>query len=499
MHDSGTPGPGPEKTDVPPLPTTYDNPLTERYASAEMSRIFSPAYKFVTWRRLWLALAESERELGLDIPEDALAQMRERLEHIDLRRAAELERRVRHDVMSHVLHFGEVAPAAHGIIHLGGTSAYVTDNTELLQHRDAMALVRRRLLACVRALADFARRWKDLPTLGYTHFQPAQPTTVGKRATLWIEDLLLDLEVVDHRLATLRFRGVRGTTGTEASFLELFAGDHAKVRRLNELIAAKMGFERLYPVTGQTYPRKTDYAFLAALAGIATSASKFGYDLRLLAHEREVEEPYESEQIGSSAMPYKRNPMRAERIDAMARHVITLSLDPAFTAATQWLERTLDDSANRRVAIPEAYLGVDAILLIVHNVAAGLIVRPEVVRHHLETELPAMATEAILMQAVKRGGDRQALHERIRRHAAEAGERLKAGAPNDLADRIAGDAAFGLARADVDELLDPARHVGRAPQQVEEFLATYVDLLLERAAAADAAGGPDETPPELRA
>src|SRR5512146_304548 len=482
---------------TPHLPDRYDNPLTERYASGEMSRIFSPAYKFVTWRRLWLALAESERELGLDISEEAIAQMREPLEDIDLARAAEIERRVRHDVMSHVRHFGEIAPAAAGIIHLGATSAYVTDNTELLQHRDAMLLVRRRLLACITVLARFARQWKDLPTLGYTHFQPAQPTTVGKRATLWIQDLLLDLEEVEHRLATLRYRGVRGTTGTEASFMELFAGDERKVRRLNELIAAKMGFERLYGVTGQTYPRKVDYAFLAALAGIATSASKFGYDLRLLAHLREVEEPYESEQIGSSAMAYKRNPMRAERIDALARHVITLSLDPAFTAATQWLERTLDDSANRRVAVPEAYLGIDAILILVHNVAAGLIVRPEIALRHLQDELPFMATEAILMQGVARGGDRQALHERIRQHSVAAAEQLKSGGRNDLVERIAGDSSFPLSREEIDATLDPARHVGRSPSQVEEFLATFVEPALARhGATLDAAAA---APPDLRA
>jgi adenylosuccinate lyase len=475
-----------------PLSPTYDNPLVSRYASAEMSRIFSPAFKFPTWRRLWLALAESEAELGLEIPAAALEEMRAHLDDIDLDRAAELEKRFRHDVMAHVHHFGEVAPAAKGVIHLGATSAYVTDNTELLQHREAMKLVQRRLVACISALAGFARRWKDLPTLGFTHFQPAQPTTVGKRATLWIQDLLLDLEEVEHRLATLRFRGVRGTTGTEASFMELFAGDEARVRRLNELVSEKMGFGRLFAVTGQTYPRKTDYALVATLAGIAASASKFGYDLRLLAHLREVEEPFESEQIGSSAMAYKRNPMRAERIDALARHVITLSLDPALTAATQWLERSLDDSANRRIAIPEAYLGTDAILLLVHNVGGGLVVYPDVVRRHLQDELPFMATEAILMQAVKRGGDRQALHERIRRHSMAAAERLKSGEDNDLVQRIEADDAFGLTRAEVEDTLDPARHVGRAPAQVEEFLATQVEPLL-------ALYGAGEDAPELRA
>ncbi|MBX6364051.1 MAG: adenylosuccinate lyase [Gemmatimonadetes bacterium] len=482
----------PDERPIPALPETYQNPLTGRYASAEMSHIFSPGFKFPTWRRLWLALAEAERELGLPIPAEAIEAMRAHLDDVDLARAAELERRFRHDVMAHVHLFGEAAPAARGVIHLGATSAYVTDNTELLQHRAALGVVRRRLVAAIAALAAFARRWKDLPTLGYTHFQPAQPTTVGKRATLWIQDLLLDLEEVEHRLATVRFRGVRGTTGTEASFLELFGGDHEKVRALNRRISEKMGFERLYAVTGQTYPRKSDYAYLATLAGIAASASKFAYDLRLLAHLREVEEPFEEEQIGSSAMAYKRNPMRSERIDALARHVITLTMDPAFTAATQWLERTLDDSANRRIAIPEAYLATDALLLLVHNVASGLIVRPAVVRRHLEEELPFMATEPVLMQAVKRGGDRQALHERIRRHSVAAAERVKEGGPNDLAERIAGDASFGLSREEVLEALDPMRHVGRAPQQVEEFLAEQVEPVLARYQV-------EEPVPELRA
>jgi adenylosuccinate lyase len=472
---------------------SYRNPLVERYASAEMSRIFSPAYKFSTWRRLWLALAEAEAELGLSIPAEALTQMRANLETIDLRRADELERRFRHDVMAHVHHFGEVAPAAHGVIHLGATSAYVTDNSELLQHRDALQLVRRRLLACIRALASFAREHRDLPTLGFTHFQPAQPTTVGKRATLWLQDFVLDVEEIDHRLATLRFRGVRGTTGTEASFLELFDGDHAKVEELNRRVAQKMGFQRLYGVTGQTYTRKSDYAFLASLAGIAASASKFAHDIRLLQHLKEVEEPFEPEQIGSSAMAYKRNPMRSERITALARHVITLSLNPAFTAATQWLERTLDDSANRRIAIPEAYLGTDAVLLLAHNISAGLIVRRAVIRQHLEAELPFMATEAVLMRAVRNGRDRQAVHERIRQHAVAAGERVKEdGADNDLLERMRNDPEIGLSAQELRETMDPARHIGRAPQQVDAFLHAEVEPLL----AGEADG---ESAPELRA
>jgi adenylosuccinate lyase len=473
--------------------TAYRNPLVDRYASRDMSAIFSAATKFGTWRRLWLALAESQQELGLEIPDAALAAMRTQLDNIDMRRAAELEKKLRHDVMAHVHHFGEVAPDAKAVIHLGATSAYVTDNTELLQHRDALQLVRRRLLSCMDALASFARTHRDLPTLGFTHFQPAQPTTVGKRATLWIQDLLLDLEEIDHRLATIRFRGVRGTTGTEASFLELFDGDGAKVDELNRRIAARMGFDRLYAVTGQTYPRKVDYACLASLAGVAASTSKFAHDVRLLQHLKEVEEPFEDEQIGSSAMAYKRNPMRTERITALARHVIALSINPAFTAATQWLERTLDDSANRRIAIPEAYLGVDAILLLTHNVSAGLVVRPAVIRRHLSDELPFMATETILMHAVRRGGDRQSLHERIRRHSIAAAERVKEyGEANDLVDRIAGDSAFGMSRDDIERMLDPARFTGRAAEQVDLFLRNDVEPALRDAAPGDAV-------PELRA
>jgi adenylosuccinate lyase len=473
--------------------TAYRNPLVDRYASREMSAIFSAATKFGTWRRLWLALAESQQELGLEIPDAALAAMRAQLDTIDMTRAAALEKRLRHDVMAHVHHFGEVAPDAKAVIHLGATSAYVTDNTELLQHRDALQLVRRRLLSCMDALASFARTHRDLPTLGFTHFQPAQPTTVGKRATLWIQDLLLDLEEIDHRLDTLRFRGVRGTTGTEASFLELFDGDGAKVDELNRRIATRMGFDRLYAVTGQTYPRKVDYACLASLAGVAASTSKFAHDVRLLQHLKEVEEPFEDEQIGSSAMAYKRNPMRTERITALARHVIALSINPAFTAATQWLERTLDDSANRRIAIPEAYLGVDAILLLTHNVSAGLVVRPAVIRRHLADELPFMATETILMHAVRRGGDRQSLHERIRRHSIAAAERVKEhGEANDLVERIAGDSAFGMSRDDIERMLDPARFTGRAAEQVDLFLRHDVEPALRDAGLADAV-------PELRA
>lgn len=459
----------------------YSNPLTERYASREMSRIFSPAFKFGTWRRLWLALAESERELGLPIPEEAIAAIRAHLDDVDLKRAGELERELRHDVMAHVHQLGEQAPEARGIIHLGATSAFVGDNTDLIQHREALTLVRTRLVGVVAALADFARRYRDLPTLGFTHFQPAQPTTVGKRATLWIQDLLLDLEEIEFRLEALRFRGVRGTTGTQASFLDLFEGDGEKVESLNRRVAEKMGFSQVYGVTGQTYTRKVDYGCLASLAGVAQSASKFGYDIRLLSHLREVEEPFEEHQIGSSAMPYKRNPMRAERIDALARHAISLVIDPAFTAATQWFERTLDDSANKRIAVPESYLTVDSILLIQHNVAAGLVVYPEMIRRRLLEELPFMATENLMMRSVKRGGDRQALHERVRQHSVAAGQRIKGeGLPSDLLDRIAADDAFAVTREELEDALRPELYVGRAPQQVDEFLAEWVSPVLAR-------------------
>ncbi|HET8656370.1 MAG TPA: adenylosuccinate lyase [Longimicrobiaceae bacterium] len=470
----------------------YSNPLTERYASGEMSRVFSPAFKFGTWRRLWLALAEAERELGLPIPDEAIVALRAHLDDFDLQRAAQLERELRHDVMAHVHHLGEQAPEARAIIHLGATSAFVGDNTDLIQHREALKLVRKRLVNVVAALAEFARRYRDLPTLGYTHFQPAQPTTVGKRATLWIQDLLLDLEEVEFRLDTLRLRGVRGTTGTQASFLDLFEGEGEKVERLNRLVAEKMGFSRVYGVTGQTYTRKTDFACLAALAGVGESASKFANDIRLLSHLKEVEEPFEEHQIGSSAMPYKRNPMRSERINALARHAITLVLDPAFTAATQWFERTLDDSANKRIAVPEAYLCIDAVLLIQHNVASGLVVYPEMIRRHLMEELPFMATENLMMRSVKRGGDRQELHERVRQHSVAAGLKIKQeGGANDLLDRIAADAAFGVTREELEEELRPERYVGRAPAQVDEFLAEWVQPVLNRYSAELETRAPD--------
>ncbi|MEN8375927.1 MAG: adenylosuccinate lyase [Gemmatimonadota bacterium] len=470
---------------------TFQHPLTGRYASREMSGIFSPHARFRTWRRLWTALAQAQSDLGLDIPAEALSQMRATQDDIDLARAAELERETRHDVMAHVRLYGEAAPAAAGWIHAGATSCFVTDNADLILYRDALRLVRARVLACVDALARFARAHRATPTLGFTHFQPAQATTVGKRATLWLQDLLLDLEEIDFRLGALRFRGIRGATGTQASFLELFDRDASKVDRLDDAVAAAFDFERGFGVTGQTYPRKVDYALVATLAGVAASASKFSHDVRLLQHLREVEEPFGAAQVGSSAMPYKRNPMRSERIGALARHAIALSLDPAMTAATQWLERTLDDSANRRIAIPEAFLSVDAILLLVHEVAAGLRVNEAVIEARLRRELPFVATEAILMRAVRAGGDRQQLHETIQRHAVASAEHAAAtGEPPDLPDRLAADPALALTAEEIRQTLRPELHVGRAPEQVDAFLAAEADPVL---AAAELAPMPEPT------
>jgi adenylosuccinate lyase len=459
----------------------YVHPLCDRYASREMQGVFAPSRRFRTWRLLWIALAESEAELGIDISDAALDEMRAAVDELDLEKAAEYERRFRHDVMAHVHLFGDDAPAARGIIHLGATSAFIGDNTDLILNRGALEVIRTRVVRCVEALAAFAEEHADLATLGYTHFQPAQPTTVGKRATLWIQDLLLDLEELDHRIDALRFRGVRGTTGTQASFLELFDGDGDKVDALDMAVGRRMGFDSTYPVSGQTYPRKVDFAVQASLAGVAVSVSKIAHDLRLLAHLREVEEPFETDQIGSSAMPYKRNPMRAERICALTRHVIVLAQDPAFTAATQWLERTLDDSANRRLSLPDAFLALDGSLVLLENVARGLIVNPEVVKRNLAEHLPFMATETILMHATSRGGDRQQLHELIRQHSMAASRRMKEeGADADLLERIAGDPAFGLSADDLTDMVDPMRFVGRAPAQVDRFLTRDVAPVLER-------------------
>lgn len=464
--------------------TAFDSPLAARYASRAMAELFSPRRRILVWRDLWIALAESERELGLPIREDQIAALRAARERIDWARAEALERELRHDVMAHVHAYGEQAPSARGILHLGATSCDVTDAADLVLMRAGLQLVRARLLGVARALAAFAAAQRALPILGFTHFQPAQPVTLGKRATLWLQDLLLDLERVEHLIEVLPFRGVKGATGTQASFLQLFGGDHAKVRELERRVAAKMGFTRLVPVSGQTYPRKWDCLVLEALAGIGVSASKFSVDLRLLAHRRELEEPFGKKQIGSSAMPYKRNPMRCERIGSLSRFLIELAPNAHHTAANQWLERTLDDSANRRLAIPEAFLAADAILLLAAEVTAGLVVYPRVIEQNLRRELPFLAVEEVLMAAAQGGGDRQELHERLRVHAHEAAARLKTGdGENDLMQRIAADPTFAAIRSQLSELLDPARFVGRAPQQVDEYLAEVVDPLLAARAA----------------
>lgn len=453
----------------------YESPLASRYASQEMLYTFSSDMKFSTWRKLWVSLARAERALGLPITQEQVDELEQHLTDIDYDMARAREKEVRHDVMAHVYTYGKAAPGAAGIIHLGATSAYVGDNTDIIQLREGFLLVRRKLAAVLDQLATFADTYKALPTLGFTHFQPAQLTTVGKRATLWMNELLMDLGEVEHRLDTLRMLGSKGTTGTQASFLSLFDGDESKVDELERMIAADFEFAGVVPVSGQTYSRKIDAQALATLSGIAQSASKLATDLRLLQHLKEIEEPFETNQIGSSAMPYKRNPMRSERICALARYVIADSLNPAFTAATQWFERTLDDSANKRISIPEAFLAVDAILNILLNVSAGLVVYPKVIAQRVRNELPFMATENIMMQAVKRGGDRQELHERIRTHAMAAGKRVKEeGLDNDLIERIADDPLFGLTRAQIENELDPSAYIGRCPAQVDAFLSQCV-------------------------
>ena len=459
----------------------WRDPLVERYASREMAGIFSPLRKFRTWRSLWIELARAESALGLPVTPAQVAALEAARDDVDLAAAAAEEERVRHDVMAHVKVFGDRAPGARGIIHLGATSAFVVDNADLLLMREAMDLVRARLANAAAALADFAARWKDRPCLAYTHLQPAQPTTVGKRACLWLQDLLLDLEELESRRASLRFLGAKGTTGTQASFLELFHGDEGKVRELDRRVAAAFGFERTWRVTGQTYSRKVDAAVLSTLSGVAQSAHKFANDVRLLMHMKEVDEPLEEAQIGSSAMPYKANPMRSERMTALGRHVMTLASSAAQTAAEQWLERTLDDSAAKRLAVPQAFLATDAILVLQENVARGLVVHGASIDAHLRREMPFMATEAILMRAVERGGDRQALHERLRVHSRAAAARVKGeGLDNDLLQRLAADPAFAAVKEEIPGLADPRRHIGRAPSQVEEFLAEEVRPVLER-------------------
>lgn len=463
----------------------YENPLITRYASVDMSRLWGSQRKFSTWRRLWVALAEAEQELGVSITDQQIAELKQNVDDIDFESARAHEKRLRHDVMAHVHAYGDVCPAAKGIIHLGATSCFVTDNTDLILLRDSVQLVRQRLVAVIRCLADFAAEYRDLACLGYTHFQPAQPTTVGKRACLWAYDLVLDLEELEHRLGTLKARSTKGTTGTQASFLKLFEGDHDKVRQLEQSVAEKIGFATCYAVTGQTYSRKIDSQILDALSGIAQSAHKAATDLRLLANRKEIEEPFEKEQIGSSAMAYKRNPMRSERICSLARFVMSQPSSAASTLATQWMERTLDDSANRRLILPQAFLAIDAVLILYQNVASGLVVYPKVIAKNLSEELPFMATENILMAAVAAGGDRQELHERIRQHSQDAGAVVKnEGRANDLLERLDGDDAFPP--IDFDAALEPSQYVARAPQQVDEFIADVVQPILDKYASDEA-------------
>ena len=460
---------------------TYESPLSARYADAEMKFLFSPDKKFRTWRRLWIALAETEMELGLPITQEQIDEMKQHADDINYDVAEAREKIVRHDVMSHVYAFGEQCPHARPIIHLGATSCYVGDNTDIIVMTDALRLVRRKLISVIRVLSAFAMKYKDLPTLAFTHFQPAQPTTVGKRATLWIQDLLMDLEDVEYQLSKAKLLGSKGTTGTQASFLELFDGDHEKVKELDRKIAQKMGYSTCFAVSGQTYSRKLDSQILAVLSGIAQSAAKFSNDIRLLQNLKEIEEPFEKNQIGSSAMAYKRNPMRSERIASLARYVIIDSLNPCITEATQWFERTLDDSANKRISIPEAFLAVDGILNLYANVGDGLVVYPKVIEQHLRRELPFMATENIMMDAVKRGADRQQLHERIRVHSMAAAKVVKEeGGENDLLARIAGDPIFGVTLEELHMIVKPEKYVGRAPQQTEDFIQEEVNPILEK-------------------
>lgn len=458
----------------------YQTPLAERYASKEMQYIFSPDKKFRTWRALWIALAESEKELGLDITQEQIDELKAHKDDINYDVAKEREKLVRHDVMSHVYAYGVQCPKAKGIIHLGATSCYVGDNTDLIIMTEALKLVRTKLYNVMAELAKFTDKYKALPTLAFTHFQPAQPTTVGKRACLWLNELLLDLEDLDHVIDTMKLLGSKGTTGTQASFLELFDGDHDKIRKIDKMIAQKMGFNDVYPVSGQTYSRKVDTRVVNVLAGIAASAHKFSNDIRLLQHLKEIEEPFEKNQIGSSAMAYKRNPMRSERIASLANFVMSDAMNPAITSATQWFERTLDDSANKRMSVPEAFLAVDGILDLYLNVVDGLVVYDKVIEKHIMAELPFMATENIMMDAVKAGGDRQELHERIRELSMEAGKNVKEkGLDNNLLELIAADPAFNLSLDDLKKSMDPKKYVGRSKEQVDEFLSEVVKPILD--------------------
>ena len=458
----------------------YVSPLSERYASKEMQYIFSPDMKFRTWRKLWIALAETERELGLNITQEQIDEMKAHADDINYDVAKERERQVRHDVMSHVYAFGVQCPKAKGIIHLGATSCYVGDNTDIIVMTEALKLVRKKLVNVIAELSKFAAQYKDQPTLAFTHFQPAQPTTVGKRATLWTQEFLMDLEDLEYVLSTMKLLGSKGTTGTQASFLELFDGDQETIDKIDPMIAEKMGFRSCYPVSGQTYSRKVDTRVLNILAGIAASAHKMSNDIRLLQHLKEVEEPFEKSQIGSSAMAYKRNPMRSERIASLARYVMIDALNPAITSATQWFERTLDDSANKRLSVPEGFLAIDGILDLCLNVVDGLVVYPKVIEKRLMSELPFMATENIMMDAVKAGGDRQELHERIRELSMEAGKNVKVeGKDNNLLELIAADPAFNLTLEDLQKSMDPSRYTGRAKEQTEAFIANVVQPVLD--------------------
>ncbi|KGF10531.1 adenylosuccinate lyase [Peptostreptococcus sp. MV1] len=462
------------------MKNTYESPLTSRYASQEMQALFSPDKKFKTWRKLWIALAESEMELGIDISQDQIDELKKYQDDINYDVAKAREKEVRHDVMSHVYAYGVQCPKAAGIIHLGATSCFVGDNTDLIIDYEALELIKKRLVKVISVLSKFADDYKDLPTLGFTHFQPAQPTTVGKRASLWIQDFLFDLETLEDFLQRKRLRGVKGTTGTQASFLELFDGDFEKVKELDKTVAKKMGYDDVFAVTGQTYSRKFDSKVVNILAGIAQSATKFSNDIRLLQHLKEIEEPFEKNQIGSSAMAYKRNPMRSERIAALARYVIADTINPAMTVAGQWFERTLDDSANRRISVPEAFLATDAVLNLCANVSDGLVVYPKVIEQRLMKELPFMATENIMMDAVKRGGNRQDLHERIRVHSLAAAKVIKEeGGSNDLVDRIAGDPSFGITKEEILEVLRPELYTGCAGLQVTDFIENVVKPMLK--------------------
>ena len=454
----------------------YESPLSSRYASKEMKYIFSPDMKFRTWRKLWIVLAESEMELGLPVTQEQIDELKAHADDINYEVAEEREKLVRHDVMSHVYAYGQQCPKAKGIIHLGATSCYVGDNTDVIIMTEGLKLVRNKLVTVIRELSAFADKYKNLPTLAFTHFQPAQPTTVGKRATLWIQELLMDLEDVEYQLSKAKLLGCKGTTGTQASFLELFEGDHEKCKEIDRKIAKKMGYDSCFAVSGQTYSRKLDTQVLNVLSGIAQSAAKFSNDIRLLQHLKEIEEPFEKNQIGSSAMAYKRNPMRSERIGSLSRYVMVDVLNGAFTTATQWFERTLDDSANKRLSVPEAFLAIDGILNLYANVADGLVVYPKVIEQRLRKELPFMATENIMMDAVKRGGDRQELHEKIRTHSMAASRVVKEeGGENDLLERIANDPAFGVTLDELEAILDPAKYVGRAPEQTTDFIKEVVE------------------------